>query len=76
MIHQLVYLNPSIEKEYIFSFLFYVNNNHAKPKMNMKELVRLFNFVYDIYRGMCPRLNGYLVKIDYFIKKYVKIKKM
>lgn len=51
MIHQLAYLNPSIEKEYIFSFLFYVNNNHAKPRMNMKELVRLFNFVYDTIKS-------------------------
>lgn len=47
MIHQLVYLNPDIEKEYIFSFLFYVNNVFAKLKMNMRELVGLFNFVYD-----------------------------
>jgi hypothetical protein len=47
MIHQLVFLNPLIEKEYIFSFLFYINNNYAKPKMNTKELIRLFDFVYD-----------------------------
>jgi hypothetical protein len=46
MIHALVYLNPSIEKEYIFSFLFYVNNRFAKPKMEKREFIRLFNLVY------------------------------
>ena len=47
MIHALVYLNPSIEKEYIFSFLFYVNSRFAKPKMEKREFIRLFNLVYN-----------------------------
>jgi len=47
MIHQLVYLNPDIDKIYIYSYLFYINNNYAKPKMLDLELVRLFDFVYD-----------------------------
>jgi hypothetical protein len=47
MIHHLVHLNPDIEKEYIFSFLFYVNNRFAKPKMDRKELIRFFNLVYN-----------------------------
>jgi hypothetical protein len=46
MIHHLVYLNPDIEKEYIFSFLFYVNNRFAKPRMDRIELIRFFNLVY------------------------------
>ena len=46
MIHQLVYLNPTIEQEYIFSYLWYINNNHARPKMEKRELVRLFHMVY------------------------------
>jgi len=47
MIHHLVHLNPYIEKEYIFSFLFYVNNRFARPKMEKKELIRFFNLVYN-----------------------------
>lgn len=46
MIHHLVHLNPDIEKKYIFSFLFYVNNRFAKPKMDRIELIRFFNLVY------------------------------
>lgn len=46
MIHQLVYLNPTIEPEYIFSYLWYINNNHARPKMEKRELTRLFNIVF------------------------------
>ena len=47
MIHALVYLNPSIESEYIFSFMWYVNNRFAKPKMEKREFIRLFNLVYN-----------------------------
>jgi len=46
IIHQLVYLNPTIEKEYIFSYLWYINYNHSKPSMEKRELIRLFNMVY------------------------------
>lgn len=46
IIHQLVYLNPTTEKEYIFSYLWYINNTHAKPPMEKRELIRLFNMVY------------------------------
>ena len=47
MIHHLVHLNPDIEKEYIFSFLFYVNNRFARPRMERKEFIRFFNLVYN-----------------------------
>ncbi len=70
MIHQLVYLNPSIEKEYIFSFLFYVNNNYAKPKMNMKELVRLFNFVYDTIKSTGITHHSTITKYVHFNPSY------
>lgn len=46
MIHTLVYLNPTIEEEYIFSYLFYINNRFAKPKMERREFIRTFNHVY------------------------------
>jgi hypothetical protein len=47
MIHTLCYLNPSIKKEYIFSYLLYINNRFARPKMEKREFVRLYNLVYD-----------------------------
>jgi hypothetical protein len=47
MIHALVYLNPNIEKEYIFSYLYYVNSRYARPKMEKREFIRLFNLVYN-----------------------------
>ena len=47
MIHTLAYLNPNIEKNIIWSYLFYVNNRFARPKMEDKEFHRLFIFVYE-----------------------------
>lgn len=47
MIHTLVYLNPDIDKEYIFSYLFYINRRFAKPRMEKREFVRYFNMVYN-----------------------------
>jgi len=45
MIHALVFLNQDIENEYIFSYMFYVNNRFAKPKMEKREFIRLFNTI-------------------------------
>jgi len=47
LIHQLYYLNPNVESNYIFSYLVFVNNTRAKPKMDFKELWRFFNSVWD-----------------------------
>ncbi|MCA6471257.1 MAG: hypothetical protein IM591_12800 [Chitinophagaceae bacterium] len=47
LIHQLYYLNPSIQMEYLFSFLFYINNTRSKPKMEMRELVRFFSLTVE-----------------------------
>ena len=47
MIHALVYLNPDIERDYIFSYMFYINNRFAKPKMEKREFNRLFNTIYN-----------------------------
>ncbi len=46
LIHQLVYINPDINPMYIFSYLNFVNNNHANPKMTYHKLIEFFNFVY------------------------------
>ncbi len=47
MIHTIIYLNPNIEREYIFSYMFYINNRFAKPRMEKREFIRLFNMVYN-----------------------------
>ena len=47
MIHSLVYLNPNIEEEYIYSYLYFVNKNHADPQMESREFTRLFKMVYN-----------------------------
>lgn len=46
MIHSLVYLNPQLQVDYLFSYLNFINNNFAQPKMEFKKLVRLFNYEY------------------------------
>lgn len=47
MIHTLVHLNPGIERQYIFSYLYFINEQHARPKMDKRELRRLFDAVFD-----------------------------
>lgn len=69
IIHQLVYLNPDIEQEYIFSYLWYINNNHARPKMEIRELTRLFKMVYDNIKStgeIHPKVN---IKMVHFNSK-------
>lgn len=41
IIHHLVYLNPNIDPSYIYSYLVYLNNNIANPKMEISDLVHL-----------------------------------
>lgn len=45
LIHQLYLLNPDLEIDYIFSYIFCINNSYAKPKMEFKKLVNHFNNV-------------------------------
>ncbi len=47
IIHTLYYLNPTIDQKYIFSYLYYVNSRHAKPSMEKREFIRLFNCIYN-----------------------------
>lgn len=47
IIHALVYLNPDIHFNYLYSYLYYVNNRFAKPKMRTEKLNNLFVFVYN-----------------------------
>ena len=47
LIHHLYYLNKGVELDYIYSYLFFINNNKTTEKMKTKELVRFFNSVID-----------------------------
>jgi len=47
MIHTLVHLNPDVDRQYLFSYLYFINERHARPKMDRRELTRLFNTVYE-----------------------------
>jgi len=47
MIHTLVHLNPDVDRQYLFSYLYFINERHARPKMEKRELTRLFNTVYE-----------------------------
>jgi len=45
LIHQWYYLNPNIELDYLYSYLFFINNTRSKPRMEVRELVRFFTAV-------------------------------
>ncbi len=47
LIHFLVHLNPDLQPDYIYSFIYYLNKSKAEPKMNTTELQRLFILVYN-----------------------------
>ena len=47
MIHGLVFLNPNIEPDYIFSYIHFINSHYATPSMEFGDLVYLFNSVYN-----------------------------
>ena len=70
MIHLLIHLNPYIEREYIFSFLYYVNNVFAKPRMELKELSRLFNFLYSQIKSSGEKYTGLETKMVHFSPRF------
>lgn len=48
IIHKLVYLNPNSERQILLSYLYHINqSNTGDIQMNEKELIRLFDFVYN-----------------------------
>lgn len=47
IIHNLVYLNPTVEPIYIYSYLFFINRYHAQPSMDSDKLLIFFHFIYD-----------------------------
>jgi len=58
MIHSLFYLNPSIEIDYIYSYMWLINNCFTTPPLDKDELHRHFNSVVDqIHRTQIVYIN-------------------
>jgi hypothetical protein len=47
MIHHLFYLNPELEIDVIYSFIWFVNNVFVRPKLDKNDLIRHFNNVVN-----------------------------
>lgn len=47
IIHNLVYLNPTAEPIYIYSYLYFINRYHAQPSMLPEKLLEFFRFIYE-----------------------------
>lgn len=47
MIHHLYYLNPDLEIDVIYSFVWFVNNVFVRPKLDKNDLLRHFNNVVN-----------------------------
>ena len=47
MIHHLFYLNPELEIDVIYSYVWFVNNVFVRPKLDKHDLLRHFNNVVN-----------------------------
>jgi len=47
MIHHLFYLNPELEIDVIYSYVWFVNNVFVRPKLEKQDLLRHFNNVVN-----------------------------
>jgi hypothetical protein len=47
ILYALVYLNPKSDANYLYNVLRHLNDRFAKPKMDINELKRLFEFIYS-----------------------------
>jgi len=47
MIHHLFYLNPELEIDMIYSYIWFVNNVFVRPKLDKHDLLRHFNNVVN-----------------------------
>ena len=51
MIHHLFYLNPELDIDIIYSYIWFVNNVFVRPKFDKHELIRHFNNVVNQIHG-------------------------
>jgi hypothetical protein len=47
IIHNLVYLNPTVKPIFIYSYIYFINIYHAHPSMKPEKLIEFFHFIYD-----------------------------
>lgn len=81
LIHVLVHLNPDLDPNYIYSFLFYTNKYKAVPPMESRSLKRLFEYVYNQtkeegYLFNNDRIKNFHLNKEFFLSKEEKIKIM
>lgn len=69
MIVILYNLNPNIEIDIIFSFIWYVNNVFVSPKLELKDLLQHFNYVLGIVNIIDTSTWFQKVKRVHFNKK-------
>lgn len=51
MIHHLFYLNPELEIDVIYSYVWFINNVFVRPKLDKHDLLRHFNNVVNQIHG-------------------------
>ncbi len=66
IIHSLVYLNPEVKVDYLFSYLHFINNNYADPSMEFREFTRLFNTIYSSIKNNNYDYKGMRTKYVHF----------
>lgn len=81
LIHYLVHLNPQLDSNYIYSFLYYINKSKADPPMEIKTFQRLFIHVYSItqqddYKFESNRIKNFHINDELKLDKYEKLKLM
>ena len=77
-IHRLVYLNPNLDPNYIYSFIYYTNKYRANPPMELRSLQRLFEYVYNQtqhegYKFKNERIKNFHLNSDTSLSKEEKI---
>jgi hypothetical protein len=73
MIHHLYYLNPELEIDIIFSYIWFVNNVFVKPKLDNNDLLRHFNNVVTQIHTNCIVYVNYKVRRIHFNKNSSKL---
>ncbi len=69
IIHGLIHLNPGIDYSYFFSYLHFINERFAIPKMQFKELQNLFKHAVQQTQAKGYVFNGLRIKKVHLNKK-------
>jgi hypothetical protein len=64
IIHILKFLNPEVEDDYIFSYLYYINKYYTDKPMNSRRLNEICDYAFS-----CINKNGYVFS-NFYLKKF------